>query len=77
IDITKKGIDKAYGIKQLMKLLSVPKNKIIFVGDALHKGGNDYVVKNEKFITQKVSGPKQTKFIIQTILAPFKTKTIC
>ena len=35
IDVTKKGIDKAYGIRQVKKRLSVPIKEMAYVGDAL------------------------------------------
>lgn len=45
IDVTKMGIDKAYAIGKIRKLLDVTDDEIMFVGDALYKGGNDAPVK--------------------------------
>ena len=42
IDITKPGIDKAYGIGKLRDLLHISLNEMIYIGDALFPGGNDY-----------------------------------
>ena len=42
IDITKKGIDKAYGINKLKEVLDFSFREMLFVGDALFEGGNDY-----------------------------------
>src|ERR1035437_755957 len=42
IDITKKGEDKAYGIRKLMEFLHLSIEKAMFVGDAIYPGGNDY-----------------------------------
>ena len=42
IDITKPGIDKAYGIGKLRDLLHVSLQEMIYIGDALFVGGNDY-----------------------------------
>ena len=42
IDVTKPGIDKAYGIGKLLDLLHVSLKEMIYVGDALFPGGNDY-----------------------------------
>ncbi|MBU2578549.1 HAD-IIB family hydrolase [Patescibacteria group bacterium] len=69
IDITKKGIDKAYGIRQIIKLLSISKKEIMFVGDSLYEGGNDYVVKSAGVDVQEVKGPEQTKVIIRFLLS--------
>lgn len=44
IDITDCGIDKAYGIRNLMQYLDVEAADILFVGDRLQPGGNDYPV---------------------------------
>ena len=68
IDITKKGIDKAYGIAQIMKLLSFAKKEIIYIGDALYKGGNDYVVKRAGVATIKVKSSEETKVFIDCLL---------
>ena len=42
IDVTKPGIDKAYGISKLRDLLGISLKEMIFIGDALFVGGNDY-----------------------------------
>lgn len=44
IDVTKPGIDKAYGMKKLMEVTCVTKDEILFIGDRLKEGGNDYPV---------------------------------
>lgn len=45
IDITRLGIDKAYGMHKLMEVLDISKDDILFLGDKLQEGGNDYPVK--------------------------------
>lgn len=69
IDITKKGIDKAYGIQQIEKHLGVKKEEMLFIGDALFEGGNDYPVKQTGVECIETTGPEGTKKIIQRILA--------
>ena len=44
IDVTKLGIDKAYGMQKLMELTGVAREEILFIGDRLEEGGNDYPV---------------------------------
>lgn len=68
IDITKKGIDKGYGVAQIIKLLSLAKKEAVYVGDALHKGGNDYAVKLARIDTVPVDGPEETKKFIRCLL---------
>lgn len=45
VDVTIIGVDKAYGMKKLMEQLEIGKSEILFVGDKLEEGGNDYPVK--------------------------------
>ncbi len=69
IDVTKQGIDKAYGVKKLQELLGVAIRDMIFVGDAIFPGGNDYPVKEAGVVSIAVSGPRETKRIIETMIA--------
>jgi HAD superfamily hydrolase (TIGR01484 family) len=45
VDVTKMGVDKAYGMRKLMEHLGLATEDVIFVGDRLDEGGNDYPVK--------------------------------
>ncbi len=69
IDVTKPGIDKAYGIRKLRELLGIALDEMIFIGDALFPGGNDYPVKEAGVVSIQVSGSEVTKRVIETILA--------
>jgi HAD superfamily hydrolase (TIGR01484 family) len=69
IDVTRKGIDKAYGIEQIEKNLHIPKKQMLFIGDAIFPGGNDYAVKRTGVKCIPVKGPEDTKQIIREILA--------
>lgn len=44
IDVTKPGIDKAYGMNKLMQQTGYKKQDILFMGDKIEPGGNDYAV---------------------------------
>ena len=68
IDITKKGIDKAYGLKRIMKSFEYKKSDVIFIGDALYEGGNDHPVKKLGIQCIEVSGPEETKRIIKDLI---------
>lgn len=68
IDITRKGIDKAYGIEQIEKHLRVRRKDMFFVGDALFPGGNDYAVRRTGVEWKAVKGPADTKKIIREFL---------
>src|SRR5215213_2660323 len=69
IDITKPGIDKAYGIDKITQILGVEKEEMLFVGDALFPGGNDYPVKECGVDSIMTRDPDETKRIIETFLA--------
>jgi hypothetical protein len=68
IDITTRGIDKAYGMEKIMQELEIGKDDILFVGDKLDEGGNDYPVKAMGVDCIAVEGWEQTALIIETIL---------
>jgi phosphomannomutase len=68
IDVTKKGVDKAYGIKKLMDILEVKMEEIMFIGDALEEGGNDYPVKAMGVDSVEVSGPHETAVAIKSVV---------
>jgi phosphomannomutase len=69
IDITKPGIDKAYGIRKLRDILAVAISEMIFVGDALFPGGNDYPAKEAGVDSIRIRDPEETKRVIETIIA--------
>jgi HAD superfamily hydrolase (TIGR01484 family) len=69
IDVTKPGIDKAYGIKKLRDIVGIPLQEMIFVGDALFPGGNDYPAKQAGVLSISVRDPDDTKRVIETMIA--------
>lgn len=68
VDVTIKGIDKAYGIKQIKKYLGFDESEMLFIGDALYEGGNDAPVKSTGVDCIETSGPEQTIQIIEQLL---------
>ena len=69
IDVTKHGIDKAYGIKKLRDTLGIAIDEMIFIGDALFPGGNDYPAKEAGALSIQVKDPHETKRVIEAIIA--------
>lgn len=69
IDFTLKGIDKAYGVSELAKRLSIPLSECVFVGDALFPGGNDNAVARLGIDMIQTSGPKETEKILQSFIS--------
>jgi HAD superfamily hydrolase (TIGR01484 family) len=68
IDVTKPGIDKAYGMQKLMEQLDVQKEDILFFGDKLAEGGNDYPVMAMGIDSLEVSHWQDTARSLQAIL---------
>jgi hypothetical protein len=68
IDITPKGMDKAYGINKLIEHFKLIREDILFVGDAVYENGNDYPVFQTGIETIKTSGPEETKEIIRKLI---------
>jgi len=69
IDVTKNGIDKAYGIKKLRDILGISLQEMIYVGDALFVGGNDYPAEQIGVISIPIRNPDETKRVIEAIIA--------
>jgi HAD superfamily hydrolase (TIGR01484 family) len=69
IDVTKPGIDKGYGIRKLRDILNISVREMIFIGDALFVGGNDYPAKEAGVVSIPVRGPHETKRGIEAIIA--------
>jgi HAD superfamily hydrolase (TIGR01484 family) len=69
IDVTRQGIDKGYGIRKLRDRLGIAIKDMLFIGDALFPGGNDYPVREAGAVPIQVEGPHETKRVIEAIVA--------
>ena len=69
VDITRLGIDKVYGIRKLRDVPGVSMGEMIFIGDAVFPGGNDYPAKEAGVVTIQVRDPNETKRLIEAIIA--------
>jgi phosphomannomutase len=69
VDVTRIGIDKAYGMKKLMDTLDVSKEDILFLGDKLQEGGNDYPVRAMGIDCIEVSCWEDTAHVLEGVLA--------
>ena len=69
IDVTKPGIDKAYGIRKLRDILGISLKEMIFIGDALFIGGNDYPAEETGVVSIPVLSPNETKRVTEAIIA--------
>jgi hypothetical protein len=68
VDVTKTGVDKAYGMAKLMNELRIDEKDILFIGDRLKEGGNDYPVKAMGIDCIEIIDWHQTAIAINAIL---------
>ncbi|PVE55930.1 HAD family hydrolase [Arthrobacter sp. TPD3018] len=69
IDITQEGVDKAYGLKKLRDESGIPLDAMMFIGDAIFPGGNDYPAKELGLDTVRVRDPEETISVVTAIVA--------
>lgn len=69
IDITRRGIDKAYGMARLAELTGIPFDEMLFVGDRLDPDGNDFPVIALGIPTRAVEGWEDTAEVVEAFLA--------
>lgn len=69
VDVTREGIDKAYGMRKLMAQLGLSADEILFVGDRLQPGGNDYPVRAVGVRCVEVSSWQDTADYVEGLLA--------
>lgn len=72
IDVTRPGVDKAYGMQKLIAMLGVTKDEIIYFGDRLYETGNDYPVKAMGIESVEVSSWEDTARMAEGILQDAK-----
>lgn len=68
IDIVPTGVDKAYGMRKLLEQLQMDIADVLFIGDRLEEGGNDYPVKAMGVDVIDVDGWQSTPFVARGIL---------
>ncbi|MCL2849539.1 MAG: HAD hydrolase family protein [Micrococcales bacterium] len=74
VDITRKGIDKAYGMRKLAKVTGIALADMLFVGDRLDPDGNDYPVKALGVPTHAVAGWHETVDYLDTLIAGLRSQ---
>jgi HAD superfamily hydrolase (TIGR01484 family) len=69
IDITRPGVDKAYGLRKLKAELEIPFSQMLFVGDALFPGGNDHPARSTGAECIEVRDPLETERVVRAFIA--------
>ena len=67
-DITLPGVDKAYGMRKIIEAIDISKDEILFMGDKLDEGGNDFPVKAMGIDSIAVDGWETTAYVIEGVL---------
>ena len=68
IDVTRPGIDKAYGMKKLMEATGFFKEDILYMGDKIMPGGNDYAVEQMGIDCIAVRNWQDTAYAVEGIV---------
>lgn len=68
VDITRKGIDKAYGMRKLAEQTGYSLDDMLFVGDRLDPEGNDYPVLAMGVTCHAVEGWEDTAAFLEVFL---------
>ncbi|QTE30164.1 HAD-IIB family hydrolase [Pengzhenrongella sicca] len=68
VDITRKGIDKAYGMTRLAELTGIDLQSMLFIGDRLDDDGNDYPVKALGVPCHAVTGWEDTAVYLEKLI---------
>ena len=71
IDITCPGMDKGFGMQNLIRHLGIKKEEILYFGDMTQPGGNDYPVVELGIDTITVGEYTDTIFALKAILSMF------
>lgn len=69
IDVTKPGVDKAYGMNKLIAATGLKMNDILFMGDKIVEGGNDYPVQQMGIDCIQVRTWEDTAYVIEGIVS--------
>lgn len=68
VDVTAKGIDKAYGMRALLTQTGFSPAQVIFIGDRFNPEGNDYPVVSTGVACQAVTDWQDTLNLMQKLL---------
>ena len=68
ISFTRKGVDKAYCLEKIWRYLGFVKSSILFVGNAIFEGGDDYALRKAGVSCISVQTPRDTRRVIKGML---------
>ncbi|MFZ2205163.1 MAG: HAD-IIB family hydrolase [Minisyncoccia bacterium] len=68
VDVTEKMIDKGFALEKICEYLNIKIDEVLFIGDAIFEGGNDYSVIKTRVPNINVYNVDETKNIIKEIM---------
>lgn len=68
VDITERGVDKAYGMNRLVEQTGIPLEDMLFVGDRLDPEGNDHPVLALGVACHAVTGWEDTAAYLEALM---------
>lgn len=69
VDISQRGVDKSFAVRELADILGMEVGRIVFIGDRMEPGGNDYPAAMAGTRAVKVTGPADTVRLCDEIVA--------
>lgn len=69
VDITERGIDKAFGMNRLVEQTGIPLSDMLFIGDRLDPDGNDFPVLALGVACHGVSGWEDTAAYLEVLIS--------
>ncbi|MEE1296462.1 MAG: HAD-IIB family hydrolase [Bifidobacterium sp.] len=72
VDISERGRDKSFAVRQLAHELDIPIDSIVFVGDRMDPDGNDYPAARAGVTAVRVSGPADTLRLCDEVIAWYR-----
>lgn len=76
IDVTRRGRDKAFGMRRLLEITSMGLDDVLFFGDQLEEGGNDYPVRALGVQCIAVKDWPETRDLLERLLADADIRSV-
>jgi phosphomannomutase len=76
VDVTRRGIDKAYGMRKIMDRLGLAPEDVLFIGDRLDEGGNDYPVRALGIRCVAVTRWQDTADYVDSLVASIEARAV-
>ena len=68
VDVSARGIDKGYAVRELAAMLGMDVGEMIFVGDRMDPDGNDYPAAQAGVMPVRVKGPEETLEVVRRLI---------